>query len=664
MPELGRAALVVTLGLALYAVVAGAYAARNRRRRLALSAQNALVAAFASTLVASAVLLAALVRNDFSFVYAAAHTSRELPTGYTISAFWGGQEGSLLLWLLILTGYASVAVLLNRRSSRDLIAWVVPVLGGVAVFFAFLVVAVASPFATQVAPLDGRGLNPSLQNPYMMAHPPLLYLGYVGLTVPFAFAMGALLARRADERWIVSTRRWTLVAWTALGVGQLLGAHWAYEEVGWGGYYAWDPVENAALMPWLAATAFLHSVMVQEKRGMLKVWNVLLVILAFGLSLFGTFLTRSGIVSSIHSFTQSSIGPWFLAFIVVVVAGSLALVFSRLPLLRARSRLESLVSREATFLYNNLLLVALTLTILWGVAYPIVHEAVYGEQRVVGQGYYNFFLRVFGLPLLLLMGLGPLVAWRRASLRGLASTFAWPFGVALAVGAVLLALGAGSSIPGLIAYTFSAFVLASIAIEFARGTRARRALAGGSWPRAFSELVGRNRRRYGGYVVHAAIVLLAIGVAGSSAYDVVAERQLARGESLAVGDYRLTYSALDERPAANATEVRAVLDVERDGESLGTVEAGKNAYTAEQQVSNEVGIRSDLVTGEDLFVIAEQVNPDGTVYIRAFVKPLVNLIWLAGVVFLLGSVIALWPDAREQRRLALRYARAGVPVEP
>ena len=664
MPELGRAALVVTLGLALYAVVAGAYAARNRRRRLALSAQNALIGAFGSTLVASVVLLAALVRNDFSFVYAAAHTSRELPTGYTISAFWGGQEGSLLLWLLILTGYAALAVLLNRRSSRDLVAWVVPVLAGVAVFFSFLVVAVASPFATQVAPLDGRGLNPSLQNPYMMAHPPLLYLGYVGLTVPFAFAMGALLARRTDERWIVSTRRWTLVAWSALGVGQLLGAHWAYEEVGWGGYYAWDPVENAALMPWLAATAFLHSVMIQEKRGMLKVWNVLLVILAFGLSLFGTFLTRSGIVSSIHSFTQSSIGPWFLAFICLVVAGSLGLLFSRLPLLRTRSRLESLVSREATFLYNNLLLVALTLTILWGVAYPILHEAVYGEQRVVGQGYYNFFLRVFGLPLLLLMGIGPLVAWRRASLRGLAATFAWPFGVALAAGLVLLALGAGSSIPGLIAYTFSAFVLASIALEFVRGTRARRALAGGTWPRAFSELVGRNRRRYGGYVVHAAIVLLAIGVAGSSAYDTVREGQLARGGSLEVGDYRLTYVRLDERPAANATEVRAVLDVERGGSSVGTVEAGKNAYTAEQQVSNEVGIRSDLVTGEDLFVIAEQVNPDGTVYLRVFVKPLVNLIWLAGAVFLLGSLIALWPDAREQRRLALRYSRAGVTAEP
>src|SRR5215203_228817 len=342
MPELGRAALVATLGLALYALVAGAIAAARGRRRLALSAQNALMAAFGTTLVAALVLVGALIRHDFSFVYAAEHTSRALPTGYTISAFWGGQEGSLLLWLLILTGYSTAVLLVNRRSARDLIAWVTPVL--------------------------------------------------VGLTVPFAFATGALLSGRTDERWIVATRRWTLVAWTALGVGQLLGSHWAYEEVGWGGYYAWDPVENAALMPWLAATAFLHSVMIQEKRGMLRVWNHLLVVMAFSLSLFGTFLTRSGIVSSIHSFTQSSIGPWFLFFICIVVFGSLALVFARLPLLRSKTRLESLVTREATFLYNNLLLVALTLTILWGVVWPLLSEAVRGETATVSKPYYNFFL--------------------------------------------------------------------------------------------------------------------------------------------------------------------------------------------------------------------------------------------------------------------------------
>jgi cytochrome c-type biogenesis protein CcmF len=474
--------------------------------------------------------------------------------------------------------------------------------------------------------------------------------------------MGALLARRTDERWIVATRRWTLVAWTALGVGQLLGAHWAYEEVGWGGYYAWDPVENAALMPWLAATAFLHSVMIQEKRGMLKVWNVVLVSLAFCLSLFGTFLTRSGVVSSIHSFTQSAIGPWFLSFIVIAVAVSTALIVWRLPLLRSRTRLESLVSREATFLYNNLLLVALCLTILWGVAWPLVSEAVRGEAVVVGRPYYDFFLRIFGLPLLLLMGIGPLVAWRRASLRGLARTFAGPTLCALTVGVLLLLAGAGSSVPGLIAYTFSAFVIATIVIEFWRGASARRALSGEHLPRALASLVARNRRRYGGYVVHFSIVLLAIGVAGSSAYDSVVEGRVARGESLQVGGYTLTYGRLVERDASNATEVRAQLAVSRGGDSLGVLEAGKNAYSVEQQVSNEVGIRTDYLRAEDLFVIAEQVNDDGSVYFRVFVKPLVNLIWLAGLVFLAGSVIALWPDAREARRLATRYADTSAPA--
>jgi cytochrome c-type biogenesis protein CcmF len=662
--ELGRAALLLTLGLSAYALVAGGFAAWRGRRRLAHSARNALIAAFFSTLVAALVLVFAFVRDDFSFAYVAGHSSRALPTPYKLSAFWGGQEGSLLLWLLVLNAYAALAIWLARKRAKDLVVWVTPVLGGIAVGFSWLLVAVSSPFDVIAAPADGSGLNPSLQNPYMLVHPIFLYLGYVGLTIPFAFAMGSLLAGRTDERWIVATRRATLVAWTALGVGQIIGAKWAYEEVGWGGFYAWDPVENAALMPWLAATAFLHSVMVQEKRGMLRLWNVLLVIFAFALSIFGTFLTRSGILSSIHSFTESPIGAWFLGFLVLVVAGSLALVFARLPLLRSKARLESLVSREATFLYNNLLLVALTLTILWGVTYPLVHEAVLGESRIVGRGYYDFFLRVFGLPLLLLMGIAPLIAWRRASLRSLGSSFAWPAGAALVTGVGLLALGAGSSIPGLIAYTFSAFVLASIVLEFVRGTRARRALSGGSWPRAFSSLVARNRRRYGGYVVHASVVLLAIGIAGAEAYDSVAEGRLARGQSLAVADYRLTYRELQERPGPNATLVRAVVDVERDGKALGTVEPGKNAYTVERQVSNEVGIRHDLLTAEDLFVIAEQVNPDGSVQLRVFVKPLVNLLWLAGVLFLLGSVIALWPDAREQRRLAVRYRGAEAAVRP
>jgi cytochrome c-type biogenesis protein CcmF len=489
----------------------------------------------------------------------------------------------------------------------------------------------------------------------MLSHPPLLYLGYVGLTIPFAFAMAALASKRVDERWIVATRRWTLGAWTFLGIAILLGAKWAYEEVGWGGWYAWDPVENAALMPWLVATAYLHSVMVQEKKDMLRVWNVLLVAGAFALSLFGTFLTRSGILSSIHSFTQSSIGPWFLGFITLVLASSIALIIWRLPILRSRTRLESLVSREAAFLYNNLFLVAFALTILWGVLYPILSEAVRGVAVTVGAPYYDFFAIAFGLPIILLMGLGPLVAWRRASLAALGRSVAWPAGVALAAGAVLVALGAGSSPAGLVGYTFAAFVLAAIVLEFARGTRARKAGGSSTWLGAFSSLVGRNRRRYGGYVVHAAIVLLLVGAVGIGGFSTSTDARLAPGESVAVGDYTLTYLGATERRGANAVELRAELAVERGGDDLGTIAPGKNRYLAEGQTSNEVGIRTDTLRAEDLFVIADSFEGEA-VFLEAFVNPLVNLIWLAGLVFLAGAVVTMWPDAREARRLARRFA--------
>jgi cytochrome c-type biogenesis protein CcmF len=649
MAPLGRAALLLAFGLVAYALVAGSYAAWKRRRRLALSAQNALLAAFPATLVAAIVLFVALGRRDLTFVYVAQHTSHKLPLGYALSAFWGGQEGSLLLWLLVLTGYAGLAVWLNRRS-RDLMAWVVPVFGLVAVFFGFMLCFVSSPFNVQPAPADGAGMVPSLQNPYMLAHPPLLYLGYVGLTVPFAFAMGALLSGRTDERWIVATRRWTLAAWTFLGVGQLIGAHWAYVEIGWGGYYAWDPVENAALMPWLAATAFLHSVMIQEKRGMLKVWNMILVALAFNLSLFGTFLTRSGVIDSIHSFSQSPIGGWFLGFLAFMVVFSVVLIRWRLPLLRTKTKLESLVSREATFLYHNLLLVALCLTILWGVLYPVLSEAVRGETRSVSKPYYDFFLHTFGLPLLLLMGIGPLVAWRRASLRSLEKTFLVPFAAAVITGVVLLALGFGSSWPGLLTYTFSAFVAASIVLEFVRG----RAAAGSVF-----RLISRNRRRYGGYIVHAAIVLLAIGIAGSSAYQTVRERVLRPGQSIEAAGYTLTYGSLAGTKGPNYTGFRASVAASGHGESF-TLHPGMNNYAIEGP-ANEASIYHDPRSLGDVFTTA-QIVKGNRIDLKVEVKPLINLIWVAGFVFVAGSLIAMWPDAVEQRRLAARYAAGAAPA--
>ncbi len=648
MADLGRAALVVTLGLSVYALVAGIVSARSNRRRLADSARNALFGSFASTLIAAAVLATALVRHDFSFVYVAQHTNRALPTAYSLSAFWGGQEGSLLLWLLVLTGYATLSIAANRKLLRDLTAWVVPVFGGIATFFAFVLVAVSSPFDTQRASFDGAGLTHSLRNPYMVAHPPMLYLGYVGLSVPFAFACGAMLSGKTDERWIVATRRWTLGAWAFLGFGQLLGAHWAYTEVGWGGYYAWDPVENAALMPWLAATAFLHSVMIQERKGMLKVWNMVLVALAFELSVFGTFLTRSGVVDSIHSFAKSPIGGWFLAFVVISSLFSLTLILWRLPLLKARTKLESALSREATFLYNNLLLVALCLTVLWGVLFPVVTQVFKGEQRTIGRPYYDFFLRAFGLPLLLLMGIGPLIAWRRTSVRSLARTLAWPIAASVVCGVFLVLAGAGSSKPGLIAYTFCSFVLGTIVVELVRGTRATGSLFA---------LISRNRRRYGGYIVHGAIVLLAIGVAGSSAYQTSVDRPLALGQSMTVDGYTLTNRGVHTLNTPAASKTYAVLDV--TGRFNGTIKPVLANYKIPPEPAKNVSIKTDWLRAQDLYVIPDELHPKtGLIYVQVLVKPLVNFVWIAGIVFLLGAGVAMWPDAREQRRLVTRLALA------
>ena len=653
MPGLGRAALVLAFLLLLYAAIVGCYAAWKGRENLLDSARRALLAAFGTTAIAMTVLFTALAFNDFSIRYVWEHTSRDLPAIYRISALWGGQEGSLLLWMFVLTFFAAAAVVLNRRLVTGTLPWAIPLFGFISLFFAVVLVFVSSPFEAQAIPPDGLGLNPSLQNPYMAAHPPVLYLGYVGVSVPFVFAMAALISRQVDERWVVATRRWTLFAWSSLGFGILLGAKWAYEEVGWGGWYAWDPVENAALMPWLIATAYLHSGMVQEKKNMLRVWNVVLVSLAFLLSLFGTFLTRSGVLNSIHSFAESSIGGWFLGFMTVVAVGSILLIMSRLPLLRARAKLESVLSREAAFLYNNLFLVALALTILWGVSWPLISEAIRGVAVTVGAPYYDFFAIIFGLPLILLMGIAPLVAWRRSSWRSLSKQIVIPATFALFVGILLASLGARESIPALIGYTFSAFVLAAILLELIRGTKARHR-SGNNWFDSFVGLVARNRRRYGGYVVHASVVLLLIGAAGVGAFSSSQLFRLSPGDDVLFKGYALKYLGSEESHTQNAIEVRARLAINRGGEDLGFILPGRNRYFAEDQVSNEIGLRTDWIRGEDLFVIADRFDSDGTVFVQIIVNPLVNLIWLAGIVFVLGSIITLWPDARKQRILADR----------
>jgi cytochrome c-type biogenesis protein CcmF len=637
--------------------VAAVVAGLRRDRRVMRSVRNAFAAAFAAAIVAIAALEYGLVTDDYSLQVVYQHTSRNLPLVYKMTSLWASQEGSLLLWLTVLSGAAGVVMYQNRHRNRELLPWVAAVLGGIAVFFAGLAAFVSSPFAhvPGAVQANGTGLDPSLQNPYMAAHPPMLYLGYVSMSVPFAFAMAALITRRSDARWLVSVRRWTLVSWTALGIGMLLGAHWAYVEIGWGGYWAWDPVESAALMPWLAATAFLHSVMVQEKKGMLKVWNMVLVIAAFALCIFGDFLTRSGVVQSVHSFVQSAVGPWLLGFLAVVLAGSLSLLIARLPNLKADHKLESVVSREATFLFNNLLLLALAFAVLWGVVFPILSEAVRGVRATVATPYYNFFLVIFGLPLLALIGIGPLIAWRRASPGSLWRTFRWPVVSAVAGAALLGLLGLGSSVAGLTALSLCVFVTVTIGMEFARGTSARRAIAGGSWPRALRDLVNRNRRRYGGYVVHLAMVLLVVGVTASTAYSSVDEANLAVGQSMRIDGYTLRNTGLFQRQGPNYTLDYVRLQVSKGGQPQGILEPGLREYTT-GQVGNQVDIRSSLLTGTDLYSILQAPDQNGNgVSVKVLVNPAVGLVWLAGVVFALGALITIWPDPREARQLARRY---------
>jgi cytochrome c-type biogenesis protein CcmF len=654
---LGRVALYLAFALALYATVAAVVAGRRRDRRLMRSVQNAFAATLAATLVAIVALEYGLVANDYSLQVVAEHTSRRLPLIYKVTSLWASQEGSLLLWLGILTGAAALVMRQNRHRNRELLPWVAAVMGAIAVFFGGLATFVSSPFAhvAGAVPADGAGLDPSLQNAYMAAHPPMLYLGYVSMAVPFAFAMASLITGRSDARWLLSVRRWTLVSWTALGIGMLLGAHWAYVEIGWGGYWAWDPVESAALMPWLAATAFLHSVMVQEKKGMLKVWNMVLVIAAFSLCLFGDFLTRSGVVQSVHSFVQSAVGPYLLAFIAVVLAASVGLLIVRLPALRADHKLESVISREATFLFNNLLLLALAFAVLWGVVFPILSEAARGVRATVAAPYYDFFLVIFGLPLLALTGIGPMIAWRRASPGSLWRTFRWPV-VSGVAGAVALWLwGLGSSPAGLTALSLCVFVTVTIAMEFIRGTAARRALAGGSWPSAFRALVNRNRRRYGGYIVHLSIVLLVVGVTASSAYSTVREQTLAPGQAMRVDGYTLTNLGPPlARKGPNYTLDFVRLQVSRNGRTDGVLEPGQRQYDT-GQVGNEVDIRTSYTTGTDLYTILQGVGANGTASVKVLVNPAVGLVWLAGVVFALGALITIWPDPREARQLARRY---------
>jgi cytochrome c-type biogenesis protein CcmF len=652
--HLGNFALMAILVFAAYAVLASLLGVWKKNVRLTESGERALLAASALSTVACVSLVTLLLQSDFRFEYVASYSNRDLPLPYKVASLWAGNDGSLLFWSWLLLFFSGIAVLGNRTRNRELMPYVVATLGAIALFFTFVNFWVCNPFeqlgittagsAPQSwAPQDGRGLNPLLQHPIMAIHPPILYTGYVGFVIPFAFCIAALATGRLGAEWITSTRRWTLVAWAFLGTGILLGGRWAYVELGWGGYWAWDPVENAALLPWLTATAYLHSVMIQERKGMLKVWNVSLIVLTYLLCIFGTFLTRSGVVSSVHAFAESDFAKIFLLFIALAAGASAALVYHRLPALKSENELDSLVSRESGFLFNNLLFLVACFAVLWGTMYPVLSEAIQGEKAMVGPAWFNRVNIPIGLGLLALTGLGPLLAWRKSSLESLRRNFTYPVVVGIATLGVLAALGM-RHIGALLCFSLSAFVTGTIVQEFHKGAIARRAHRGGSYPAALLDLTLVNTRRYGGYVVHFGIVLIFIGVAGS-AFDTEKKADLLEGQSIDIRGYQVKFLGLDEGRTPNYEWLSAKLEVSKNGKLIGTYAPQKHLYLASQQPTSEVRRRATFQ--EDLYLVFAGVTEDNKTTVQVFVKPLVRWVWLGAIVVFLGTVVTLVPARRE-----------------
>jgi cytochrome c-type biogenesis protein CcmF len=580
-PSLGSAALALAFLTALFAVVAALVGSRGERRWVDLS-RRAVYALCALLTLCVVVIEVAFASDDFSFELVQQHSSIDTPTFYKLGAMWSSQEGSLLLWAWVLSIASSAALFATRGKLREMVPYATATMAAVASFFTGLMLfgAGVDPFATlSPAPADGTGLNPLLRHPSMMIHPPMLYSGYVAFTIPFAFAIGALAARRLDAAWIRSTRRFALIAWAFLGLGLLLGARWSYTELGWGGYWAWDPVENAALMPWLTGTAFLHSIMVQEKRGMLKAWNVSLIVATFSLALLGTFLVRSGVLQSIHAFGDSTVGPYILGLIAAVLLGSTALIVSRLDDLRAPRRIDSLASREAVFLVNNLLLVALCATIFWGTFFPLISELFTGEKASLAAPWFDRYTTPLAILLVLFTGIGPLLAWRRISWSSARRVFAAPTAVALGAGVALaLFTEAADSLWALALFAFAAFALTGLVQEFWRGARARQSLAGGSLPAALAAITSRNRHRYGGYVVHIGVAVLLIGIAASSSFQTKRDVTLRPGESAVVDGRTFVYERPTVEVDREALGFGAVLSVEEDGERVATLRPSRRFF--------------------------------------------------------------------------------------
>ena len=663
--------VMLWLSLVIAVATAGIAASGRWRREPALEAvvrRSAYVLA-GCLAVAALALWVGIFRHDFNISYVASYTARNLPNGYLVAAFWAGQQGSLLFWAVVLALFAALAQWLTPRHHAHLLPHVAGVTAGVLAFFLIVMLFAANPFERLAfVPADGRGMNPQLQNPGMMIHPPMLYLGYISITIPFAFSVAALLTGRLDTGWLHAIRRWTLVSWLFLSIGITLGMWWAYVELGWGGYWAWDPVENASFLPWLTMTAFLHSVMIQEKRGMLKRWNLMLIAGTFLLSIFGTFITRSGVIASVHSFTQSSVGYYFLVFLLLSAIFSFVLIWSRWPRLASDLELESLVSREAAFLFNNLALVGIAFSVLWGTLFPILSELVRGTKITVGPPFFNRVNVPLGLFLLALTGIGPLIAWRKASRANLRRQFVAPVLAGVATLVALLALGAREPY-ALVAFALGGFVTGTIVQEFHRGIRARMRLHAEAAPLALGRLVARNRRRYGGYLVHIGIVIYFVAFAGM-AFKRETEATLKPGQSIDIASpfghtYRFTHVGVSQYKALNRFVSAATMQVRRGDDDLGLLVSEKRQHVdtfgrPSFEPSTEVGIRSGL--REDLYLVyaGSVAGTEEAVY-RIAINPLVWWVWAGGFVLTLGGLVTMWPGGVTVRRTAESPARVMEP---
>ncbi|UYG98081.1 heme lyase CcmF/NrfE family subunit [Cytobacillus firmus] len=649
MGDIGRLALMFSIVIVIYGIVSHLMAIKTKSIRWLKSAKvSVLILAFLSTL-ASGSLIYLLVTGDFNYQYVAQYSSTDMPLFYKVSAFWGGNSGSLLLWLWILSLYTALVTWSKHKDSTQYLPWVSAILLIINAYFVLILNTIEQPFELNPEKaVDGNGLNPLLQNPGMAVHPVTLYLGYIGFAIPFAYGMAALILKKADAVWLKVTRKWTLVSWLFLSMGILFGSQWAYVELGWGGYWAWDPVENASLLPWLSATALLHSNMVQERKGMLKRWNISLVTLTFILTIFGTFLTRSGLLWSVHAFANGPIGAYFLAFIGVILIGSVWNISANWSVLKSDAQFESYISKESSFLVNNLLLVASAFTIFWGTIYPVISEAVTGTKVMVGAPYFNKVNVPIFITIIILMGIGPVVAWKRSSGKILWKNLRIPLIMSFLLTLALLGTGISNWMT-LLSLSSACFVMVIIFLEFTKAIHARVKVTGESPLRSLLMLFVKNRRRYGGYIAHFGVILIAIGLTGASTYLIDKQYGLNEGDFIKLGEYTLLYRGLGENNSVGKQIVYSELLVEKDGEKIGVVRPEKVFYENGNQPTTEVSIVSSIQ--EDLYVVLNGWSEeDGKAFIQVKIFPLMSWTWTGGYILIFGTLISLWPNRSVNRR--------------